>query len=184
MADGGLGNLSPEGGDKSSSFNTASDTSQEETVSTIRKKEKSAPEEEHCIRSEQDSTDEKSPEIDSRNCEKQRSSSSFDNDCGASVNSCDNTEADSINTVDSSKSIGDLSKKIEANESKGSRVNDSKGSIKEGAGKGIGQRLHQGTAASRARQGKKVKLIRPGYRAPHLARTFKILGPQQFNPCS
>merc|ERR1712192_6644 len=40
-----------------------------------------------------------------------------------------------------------------ANDSKSSSVNDSKGAK---VGNGIGQRLHQGTAASRARQGKKA----------------------------
>jgi len=160
MADGSPENPLPEGGDcfdNSSSFNTASDSSQEETVATIRKKENGAPEEEHCNKIEQDLKDEKSPENSHHNDEKQRSSS-IEDGCGASVNSCDYTETDSINTVDSSKSIGDTSKKSEGNESKGStsRVNDSKGAVKEGAGKGIGQRLHQGTAASRARQGKKA----------------------------
>ena len=166
MADGSPENPLPEGRDSfdnSSSFNTASDSSQEETVATIRKKENGAPEEEHCNTIEQDLKDEKSPENSDHNGEKQRSSS-IEDGCGASVNSCDYTETDSMNTVDSSKSIGDTSKKSEGNESKGStsRVNDSKGAVKEGAGKGIGQRLHQGTAASRARQGKKVKSIMPG----------------------
>ena len=165
MADSSPENPLPEGRDSfdnSSSFNTASDSSQEETVATIRKKDNSAPEE-HCNKIEQDMKDEQSPENNHHNGEKQRSSS-IEDGCGTSVNSCDNTETDSMNTVDSSKSIGDTSKKSEGNESKGStsRVNDSKGAAKEGAGKGIGQRLHQGTAASRARQGKKVKLIMPG----------------------
>merc|ERR1719370_2286991 len=57
-----------------------------------------------------------------------------------------------MNTVNVSKSIEDTSK-TKANDSKSSSVNDSKGAK---VGSGIGQRLHQGTAASRARQGKKA----------------------------
>ena len=139
MADRSHGNLSLVGGngiDDTSSFNTASDSSQEEMVSTVKKKEKSAIKEESCNGSEQGS--------DNSNGEKQ--SSRNENDSRASVNSYD-----SINTENGSKSIGDISKKSEANDSRGSRGNDSKGS-----GKGIEQRLHQGTAASRAKQGKKV----------------------------
>jgi len=157
MADVSLDNPLPEVRDyieDSNSFNTASDNSQEETVATIKKKN-SAPEEDHCIKSEQDPKDERSLENNQLSGEKERSSS-FDNNSGASVNSCDNTETDTTNTSDGSKSIGDTSKKSEGNASKGGRVNDSKGAIKEGVVKGIGQRLHQGTAASRARQGKKA----------------------------
>lgn len=78
--------------------------------------------------------------------------------------SLENAEIESINTVNGSNSIGDTSK-TKANDSKSSTANDSKG-----AGKGAGQRLHQGTAASRARQGKKV--------------IFKIAGPWFCEPSS
>ena len=152
--------LSPEGGschdEKSSSFNTASDNSQEETVCTIKKKENRGLGEEQCIEKEgeqneqmiKDSID-KIPED-----EKQRTSS-VDNESGTSVNSCDTAETDSMNTLNVSKSM-ENTYKTGANDSKSSSVNDSKGA-KGGSGNGIGQRLHQGTAASRARQGKKVR---------------------------
>ena len=154
--------LSPEGGschENSSSFNTASDNSQEETVCTIKKKESGGLMEEHCIRKEGDQNEEmikglkdNSPEDShSSDGEKQRTSSN-DHDSGTSLNSCHTAGTDSMNTVDVSK--GNTSK-TKANDSKSSSVNDSKGA-KAGAGTGIGQRLHQGTAASRARQGKKV----------------------------
>ena len=154
--------LSPEGGschEKSSSFNTASDNSQEETVCTIRKREKRGLEEEHCTRREGEQNEQiikglkdKSSEDSHSSGDKQRTSSN-DNDSGTSLNSCDTAGTDSMNTVNVSKSIEDTSK-TKANDSKSSSVNDSKGAK---VGSGIGQRLHQGTAASRARQGKKVR---------------------------
>ena len=151
--------LSPEGGSCHDSFNTASDNSQEETVCTIKKKENWGLEEEQCIVREGDINEQmikdKSPEDShSSGVEKQRTSS-IDNESGTSVNSCDTAGTDSMNTVDVSKSTEDTSR-TKTNDSKSSSVNDSKGA-KVGVGNGIGQRLHQGTAASRARQGKKVR---------------------------
>ena len=124
----------------------------------IKKKENWGLEEEQCIVREGDINEpmikDKSPEENhSSGGEKQRTSS-IDNESGTSVNSCDTAGTDSMNTVDVSKSTEDTSR-TKASESKSSSVNDSKGA-KVGVGNGIGQRLHQGTAASRARQGKKV----------------------------
>ena len=141
--------LSPEGekpNEESCSFDTVSDNSQEENVSTVKKRDfdKAVP-----LSSESD-VSENVGDIKNRS-----RLNDFDGE-----NSSDNS-----NLVDSSKSStgndlkrnsSDTSRADIVDDSKDSTGNDSK-KISINKSKGIGQRLHQGTAASKARQGKKVR---------------------------
>ena len=144
MDEGNPKHLSAEG--ESSSFDTASDNSQEEKVSTVKRRDldKSVPPNCGSDASENvgdiknqsrlndfdgENSSENSNLVDSSN-------SSTGNDLKR--NSSDTSRADIVD--DSKDSTGNDNKKISINKSKG-----------------IGQRLHQGTAASKARQGKKVR---------------------------
>ena len=136
--------LSPEG--ESSSFDTASDNSQEEKVSTVKKRDfdKAVP----------------------PNCESEASENVGDIKNRSRLNDFDGeNSSENSNLVDSSKSStgndlkrnsSDTSRADIVDDSKDSTGNDSK-KISINKSKGIGHRLHQGTAASKARQGKKVR---------------------------
>ena len=136
--------LSPEGGkldEESSSFDTVSDNSQEEKVLTVKKRD--------CDNSESEA---------SRNVGGIKNRSRLNDFDGE--NSSDNS-----NLVDSSKSsTGNDLKSNSSDTSRADMVDDSKDStgndlkkISLNKSKGVGHRLHQGTAASKARQGKKVR---------------------------
>jgi len=135
--------LSPEGGkldEESSSFDTVSDNSQEEKVLTVKKRD--------CDNGESEAS-ENVGDIKNRS-----RLNDFDGE-----NSSDNS-----NLVDSSKSsTGNDLKRNSSDTSRADIVDDSKESTGNDSkktslnkSKGIGQRLHQGTAASKARQGKKA----------------------------
>ena len=162
MADGNHQFLSPEEKCRqdSSSFNTASDESQEE-VNTVRKKDNGNRSEEGHRNSRGGDEKEEMKDLEDIKTEEShrlsdRQMTLSTDDSGASVKSCHAADADSTNEGAGSKSIVDRSKS-RANKSASSTSSDSRGA-KDGAVKGIGQRLHQGTAASKARQGKKVTL--------------------------
>ena len=136
--------LSPEG--ESSSFDTASDNSQEEKVSTVKKRDfdKAVP----------------------PNCESEASENVGDIKNRSRLNDFDGeNSSENSNLVDSSNSsTGNDLKRNSSDTSRADIVDDSKDStgndnkkISINKSKGIGQRLHQGTAASKARQGKKVR---------------------------
>ena len=131
---------------ESSSFDTASDNSQEEKVSTVKKRDfdKAV-----SLNGESDA---------SENVGGIKNRSRLNDIDGE--NSSDNS-----NLVDSSKSsTGNDLKRNSFDTSRADRVDDSKDStgsdprkISLNKSKGIEHRLHQGTAASKARQGKKVR---------------------------
>lgn len=132
--------LTPELGDESSSFDTANDNSQEERVLTVKKRdcdngESEASENVGDIKNRSRPNDKDSENSSDNSNLVDSSKSSTGNDLKR--NSSDTSRADIVD--DSKDSTGNDSKKTSINKSKG-----------------IGQRLHQGTAASKARQGKKA----------------------------